>query len=209
MRKTHKVIDKNGYSFYPDDTAKFIGTPEECAAWIAEQENPEWYKVTTAKAEEDRRSMKARLFGDADIVLDGRDEKVLDTVLKMKADYDKRLDKSAESAAEFMENFVNNFSCPKREFIKLMSNKHRTLQQSFTKLCLEWIETVASPEYTYDGRNEGSHRICKRLLDNSKSIQKICQKLIHNWAKKHPDDKEHMDEDMLNKYPPSTWLHMI
>lgn len=45
-----------------------------------------------------------------------------------------------------------------------MSMQHRTLQQSFTRLCLKWIEHVASPEYRTDPRNEQSQKIAQELL---------------------------------------------
>lgn len=64
-------------------------------------------------------------------------------------------------------SMVNTFSTDtlRDQFIQLMSTEHRTLQQSFTRLALEWIEYVASDKYRTDGRNEGSHRVCKELLE--------------------------------------------
>jgi hypothetical protein len=46
-----------------------------------------------------------------------------------------------------------------------MGKDHRTLQQSFTKLCLKWIEYVGSEEYHFDGRNQDSHETCKKLVE--------------------------------------------
>lgn len=62
-------------------------------------------------------------------------------------------------------NFVNSFTPDEDGFIKSMSREHRTLQQSFTKLVLRWLEFVASDEYRYDGRNEASHTIVKELIE--------------------------------------------
>lgn len=45
-----------------------------------------------------------------------------------------------------------------------MSTEHRTLQQSFTRLCIEWIKYVASDEYRFDGRNEENHKVCKEIV---------------------------------------------
>ena len=68
-------------------------------------------------------------------------------------------------------NYVNTFSNKSGEFNEAMSNEHRTLQQSFTRLALAWIEHVASDEYRHDGRNEASHNTCKQLMDGFKELQ--------------------------------------
>ena len=60
--------------------------------------------------------------------------------------------------------YVNSMSLHPEKFNKAMSNEHRTLQQSFTKLCLQWIEYVASDEYRYDGRNEASYKTAALLV---------------------------------------------
>ena len=75
--------------------------------------------------------------------------------------------KSKEMAKELVEkitDFVNSYSLKSEQFNEAMSREHRTLQQSFTRLCLKWIEYVASDEYRTDGRNEASHEICAQLL---------------------------------------------
>ena len=63
-----------------------------------------------------------------------------------------------------LSNFVNSFS-QKPEFHTLMAREHRTIQQSFTRLCLQWLEHCASDDYRYDGRNEQSHKIAKQLIE--------------------------------------------
>lgn len=62
-------------------------------------------------------------------------------------------------------NYVNSFSLKSDEFITAMSHEHRTLQQSFTRLCLKWIEHCASDEYRFDPRNEASHETSKTLIE--------------------------------------------
>lgn len=52
-----------------------------------------------------------------------------------------------------------------KEFIETASCQHRTLQQSFTKLCMEWLEHCASDEYKFDLRNEASHEIAKQMIE--------------------------------------------
>ena len=67
---------------------------------------------------------------------------------------------------EEITNYVNTMSLKPEEFTDAMSRQHRTLQQSFTRLCLKWIEYCASDEYRYDPRNEGSHDICKIIIES-------------------------------------------
>lgn len=71
-----------------------------------------------------------------------------------------------------MSNFVNSYSRTHEEFCKEMSREHRTLQQSFTRLCLQWLEHIASDEYMTDGRNMGSQIVARELLKGFKD-QKI------------------------------------
>jgi hypothetical protein len=80
--------------------------------------------------------------------------------------------KSAKEIVTEMTDFVNTYSNESRkEFIKEMSNEHRTLQQSFTRLCLEWIEHCASSDYRTDGRNEATHQTCKLMVEAYKEKQ--------------------------------------
>ena len=67
---------------------------------------------------------------------------------------------------EEITNYVNTMSLKPEEFTDSMSRQHRTLQQSFTRLCLKWIEHCASDEYTYDPRNEAAHDICKIIIES-------------------------------------------
>lgn len=80
----------------------------------------------------------------------------------------------AQNIAREMSNFVNSYSNRNKEFNLEMANEHRTLQQSFTKLCLQWIEYVASDEYRTDGRNQDSHDVCQKMVQ-------AFQKENDNW----------------------------
>ena len=62
-------------------------------------------------------------------------------------------------------NYVNTFS-RRDDFNEIMSMEHRTLQQSFTRLCLRWIEHVSNSEYRTDGRNEQSKDICQKIVND-------------------------------------------
>jgi len=70
----------------------------------------------------------------------------------------------AQHIAREMSNFVNSFSSDHQGFITEMGKDHRTLQQSFTKLCLKWIEFVASDDYRFDLRNQDSHEVCQKMV---------------------------------------------
>lgn len=61
---------------------------------------------------------------------------------------------------------LNSFTFDYEGFCKEMTREHRTLQQSFTRLCIQWLATCASDEYRYDGRNEASHEIAKALMES-------------------------------------------
>jgi predicted sulfurtransferase len=64
-------------------------------------------------------------------------------------------------------NYVNTFS-RREEFNEAMSREHRTLQQSFTRLCLKWLEHIAQEGYRTDLRNEASKKIANELVSNFK-----------------------------------------
>lgn len=77
--------------------------------------------------------------------------------------------KDIEKTVKEVTDIVNAYNDdPMDTFIHQMTFQHRTLQQSFTRLCLKWIETVASSEYRYDGRNEHSHKLCEHIVTTMK-----------------------------------------
>ena len=69
-----------------------------------------------------------------------------------------------EKNVERVTGVLNSFTFNPEEFCKVMCNEHRTLQQSFTGLCIEWIKTCARDDYRTDGRNEHSHNISKEIV---------------------------------------------
>ena len=68
-------------------------------------------------------------------------------------------------------NFLNSYGDKSEAFNEAMSREHRTLQQNFTRLCLKWLEHVASDEYSTDARNEQSKDISQKLLAGFKYLQ--------------------------------------
>jgi hypothetical protein len=79
------------------------------------------------------------------------------------------MENKAQNIANEMSGFVNSYSSDQKEFINQMGRKHRTLQQSFTKICLKWIEFVASEDYRFDGRNQDSHEVCQKIVQSFKN----------------------------------------
>ena len=69
-----------------------------------------------------------------------------------------------EELAKTLRDHVNNFSLAEDEFAEVMSRQHRTLQQSFTRLCLVWIEHLATNEH-FDDRNKASHEVAKDIVE--------------------------------------------
>ena len=61
-------------------------------------------------------------------------------------------------------NYVNSYSADYKEFARLMSYEHRTLQQNFTKLCIAWLKELSETE-NYDLRNEESIKFAQSIKD--------------------------------------------
>jgi hypothetical protein len=79
--------------------------------------------------------------------------------------------KNTKELVQEFSDYVNTFGDKSQEFCEAMSVEHRTLQQSFTRLCLKWLEHCASDEYRTDGRNEQTKKIAIELLDGFKEKQ--------------------------------------
>lgn len=61
-----------------------------------------------------------------------------------------------------VEKMVNDFGFEDEELAKSMANDHPTLQQSFMRMVVKFIEKMADKSY-YDGRNEASVKLAKKL----------------------------------------------
>lgn len=70
--------------------------------------------------------------------------------------------------AETFGNFTNTYGCDVDGFIEGFSRQHRTLQQSMLRVMLATIEHVASDKYSFDARNEESHKVAKKLIQGFK-----------------------------------------
>lgn len=68
-----------------------------------------------------------------------------------------------EKIAENIAKELNNLSFREYPVIKAMTKQHRTLQQRFTRLCVTWLRVCGSDDYSYDERNEASHKLGQKL----------------------------------------------
>lgn len=85
-------------------------------------------------------------------------------------------------------------------FLEQMSREHRTLQQSFTRMCLQWLEQVAERKgpQNVDGRNEASQKIAEQMMNGF--IKTIA---VQNNVS---EDEIRANWDV---YKPSKWLPLV
>ena len=75
-----------------------------------------------------------------------------------------------EKAVSYMSDYVNNYECRPKEFAELFGREHQTLQQSFTRVCLAWLEHLAEMEEDwYDLRNEASVHLARKIVEKFKN----------------------------------------
>lgn len=71
----------------------------------------------------------------------------------------------AVTAVRVMSDYVNSMASRPQEFVELFAQEHRTLQQSFTRIALLWLWTLAQvPDRRYDARNEASVLKARELM---------------------------------------------
>lgn len=51
-----------------------------------------------------------------------------------------------------------------KEILELLSNDHNTIQQNFTRMCVQWFEILAEKEKYIDLRNEASIKLAKEFV---------------------------------------------
>jgi len=81
--------------------------------------------------------------------------------------------KDPVEAAEAMSDFCNNMSMDAKKFVEEMSNKHRTLQQTFSNLCFAWIRKCAENHQNknFDLRNERSCKVALEILQKVEDVE--------------------------------------
>lgn len=68
----------------------------------------------------------------------------------------------AKEDASQIEDILNNMSFKTEEVAKILAHSHRTLQQKFMRLCIEFIYEQAEKEHS-DPRNEATVKYAKKL----------------------------------------------
>lgn len=72
--------------------------------------------------------------------------------------------KNTDTVVQELTDYLNSFTSKEKEFCESMSRGHRTLQQGFTRLCLQWLEHCATDDYHTDGRNKSSQEVAKKIM---------------------------------------------
>lgn len=86
------------------------------------------------------------------------------------AQHEHRSKEAGEEFASTFDTFVNVMDDDRKAYaIKAMARSHRTIQQSFTRMAVAWLEELAArgeSAATTDLRNEASMRLGKAFVDN-------------------------------------------
>lgn len=72
--------------------------------------------------------------------------------------------------ANCLTNAINIMGFDPNKVAQELKRQHRALQEDFTRICMEWLKVVASPDYPYDARNECSYIAAKQMLHPTKYI---------------------------------------
>lgn len=109
------------------------------------------------------------------------------------------LSKGAKLAKDFGD-FVNSYGHNEKDFIEGFMSQHRTLQQSSFRVMLKLIEAIASEEYRFDGRNEATHLMAKKLVKGFNH-----ENLLEEKAKGYSDEeaKKYAEWYKLGEYLPN------
>ena len=73
-----------------------------------------------------------------------------------------------DSIANSLTNVINIMGFNPEAVAERLKFQHRALQEDFTRICMEWLKVVASPDYSYDARNEYSHKAAQEMLHPEK-----------------------------------------
>ena len=97
------------------------------------------------------------------------EESPTETIRRLRAQIAKLNDerKDPQGVARIMSGYCNTLSSGRnKEFVEEMSYEHRTLQQSFTRLCVAWLEHLGSlDDVQYDLRNEDSVNLGREFVE--------------------------------------------
>ena len=65
--------------------------------------------------------------------------------------------------ASIVSDCINSYSFDYKKFAEVMGTEHRTLLQSFTRLCVRWLEHLSNQQ-NFDDRNEASVRLARTIF---------------------------------------------
>jgi len=97
----------------------------------------------------------------------GECSSVVLTLLELEQEKEIAKENTARTAVEAITKMVNSMSWEPEEFIAYMSREHRTLQASFMRLIVAWIEAQAKQKH-YDLRNEAAINLSKKIVERCK-----------------------------------------
>jgi hypothetical protein len=102
--------------------------------------------------------------------------------------------------AEDLGNYVNNYGRDEKDFIEGFMRQHRTLQQSSFRVIMKLVEAIASDDYQFDGRNEATHELAKKLKKGF-----IAENFLEEKAKGYADEtaKKYAEMFSLDAFLPN------
>lgn len=104
-----------------------------------------------------------------EIINSESDEQKKKVMIEMQKSYESNTFKEWGDRTEFyndiVDRMVNDFGFDYKSLAEKMANNHPTLQQSFMRLCANFIMRMAEKSY-YDARNKASVQYAKSIMDN-------------------------------------------
>lgn len=87
------------------------------------------------------------------------------TATEANRDWAREAKEQGTAVARQVSDLLNGYGSEREQaFIEAMKYEHRTLQQSFTGLCLRWLKDLSErQEHEYDLRNEHSVKVAKMI----------------------------------------------
>lgn len=80
------------------------------------------------------------------------------------------MNKSIEKARAIT-GVINDLSFDAKDVAKALTYQHKTLQQGFTRLCVEWLRVCAAmDDMQIDPRNEASRAVARKLMANAEDL---------------------------------------
>lgn len=108
-----------------------------------------------------------------------------------------------KNIANALTNAINIIGFSPEKVAEELKHQHRALQEDFTRVCIEWLKTVASPDYSYDVRNELAHISAQELLHPKKwaviTIYSFDVDIAIKYFDTQDDASEYMREDFIRE----------